>query len=483
MYERPQSYAGPRVTAQDDPRITPLGKWLRDTKLNELPQLWNVLKGEMSLVGPRPEDPELGKAWPAEVRREVLSVRPGITSPASVQFRNEEGLLAVKAVTSTYLEYIVPSKLRLDQLYVRHRSFWLDLDTLFWTAMVLLPKLNSYAPPEDMLLLGPINRVMRRYVSWFTIDALISFAAMTLVGLFWRSLEPLNVGAVKAAAITLGFAVLFSLSGALLGTNRIEWSRARPEDAFDLLPPTLLACVLALGLNHLMGAEHLGGPGPVLPGGMILLASTVSLGGFISVRYRKRLLNGLVHRWISRSELAAAQERVLIVGGGESGQFAAFLLGQRSRLNSVSVAGYVDDDLFKQGVRLNGVNVLGKCADIPALVEKYDIGVLIFAIHNIAAPERQEILATCRATPARLVMVPDIVSSFNAILQGAIERQPTKDGEPQTGEVILADLPLSEHKLDGQQLDVWLADLAATAECGDLEQLKAEIESLRVRLS
>jgi lipopolysaccharide/colanic/teichoic acid biosynthesis glycosyltransferase len=143
MYEQSQSYAGPRVTAQDDPRITPLGKWLRYTKLNELPQLWNVLVGEMSLVGPRPEDPELGMAWPAEVRREVLSVRPGITSPASVQFHNEEDLLANKQVISTYMEDIVPFKLRLDQLYVRHHSLWLDLDTLFWTFMVLVPKLGG----------------------------------------------------------------------------------------------------------------------------------------------------------------------------------------------------------------------------------------------------------------------------------------------------------------------------------------------------
>ncbi|MEZ4517540.1 MAG: sugar transferase, partial [Chloroflexota bacterium] len=139
MYETSESYNGPRVTGQGDARITPLGQWLRDTKLNELPQLWNVLKGEMGVVGPRPEDRDFVAHWPQEAQDVLLSVRPGITSPASVLYRDEENMLQAGNVVDQYLKVILPSKLRLDLLYVHHRSLMTDLDVIFWTLMALLP--------------------------------------------------------------------------------------------------------------------------------------------------------------------------------------------------------------------------------------------------------------------------------------------------------------------------------------------------------
>jgi len=116
--------ANPKVTAQDDPRITPIGRVLRKTKLNEFPQLFNVLKGEMSLVGPRPEDPQFVSHYSSE-ERQILSVKPGITSPASILYHNEEEMLRYATVAESYLNQIMPNKLRLDLLYVRHHSFLL----------------------------------------------------------------------------------------------------------------------------------------------------------------------------------------------------------------------------------------------------------------------------------------------------------------------------------------------------------------------
>ncbi len=186
MHEQPESYNGARLTARDDDRITPFGRWLRAAKLNELPQLWNVLKGEMSLVGPRPEDPEIASTWPENARREILSVRPGITSPASVVYRDEENLLQADNAMDTYFKNILPDKLRLDLLYVRSRNLLSDLDIIFLTLTALLPKLRKNSIPAEMLYNGWLYRFTHRYFSWFLMDNWVALTAVALAGIIWR---------------------------------------------------------------------------------------------------------------------------------------------------------------------------------------------------------------------------------------------------------------------------------------------------------
>ncbi len=119
---------------RDGDRITPIGRWLRKTKLDELPQFWNVLRGEMSLVGPRPEVPRWTEVYP-ERWEVVLSVRPGITDPASIEYRHEEALLAAaEDPERTYREAILPRKLEIAERYVRTRTFAGDLGVLLRTA-------------------------------------------------------------------------------------------------------------------------------------------------------------------------------------------------------------------------------------------------------------------------------------------------------------------------------------------------------------
>src|SRR5205823_14210901 len=115
---------GPGITVRDDPRVTRFGRLLRRTKLDELPQLINVVRGEMSLVGPRPEIPEMVDRYPPLFRR-LLTLRPGITSSASIAFRNEEELIGSNL--DHYAQLILPEKLALDLRYVLRHSFWTDL--------------------------------------------------------------------------------------------------------------------------------------------------------------------------------------------------------------------------------------------------------------------------------------------------------------------------------------------------------------------
>jgi lipopolysaccharide/colanic/teichoic acid biosynthesis glycosyltransferase len=133
---------GPAVTRADDPRITRVGRWLRRTKLDELPSVWNVLRGDLSWVGPRPEDPRYLPFYSAS-ERAVLHVRPGITGPAAVKFRHEESLLAsipVDQLEDFYVSTQLHEKLHIDLEYVSAQSLTGDLQILLQTARTLLAR-------------------------------------------------------------------------------------------------------------------------------------------------------------------------------------------------------------------------------------------------------------------------------------------------------------------------------------------------------
>ena len=133
------SAPGAAITRAGDPRVTPVGRFLRATKIDELPQLVNVLRGEMSLVGPRPEDPRYTALYD-DSQRAILDVRPGITSAASLTFRDEEARLVGEDWEKTYVERIMPEKLRIDLEYLQHRTFLSDLKLILRTLAVIVPR-------------------------------------------------------------------------------------------------------------------------------------------------------------------------------------------------------------------------------------------------------------------------------------------------------------------------------------------------------
>ena len=416
MYERPDCYQGPRVTAAGDRRITPLGQWLRATKINELPQLWNVLVGEMALVGPRPEDIELVQRWPAHLRAELLAVRPGITSPATVVFRKEENMLCADNLMDDYLRAVLPNKLRIDALYVRRRTILTDFDILFLTLILLLPRIKQQEVPEAALYWGPIAQFVSRYLNWFVLDSLVALVATVTAGLLWRLDAPLNLGWQLSLAIAIAAGLCFGICNAGFGLTRIQWRRAQPSDAFFLAASAALTSLFLIVVNWTLfdsgwlSIRHSQSP---LPQGMLITSGLLAFFGFVALRYRTRLLTGLASRWTQlRNSRQSIGERVLLVGAGSNSQLATWLLTCSDLARAFSIVGIVDDDPCKQGMVFDGFQVVGATRDIPTLVPKLDIGVVIYTISNIEFNERQRILQLCQRTPAKLILLPDVMADL-----------------------------------------------------------------------
>ena len=135
--------SGPMISPSHDPRITRVGRILRRTKADELPQLFDVLIGRMSIVGPRPEVPQYVDLWPAAARDTILSVRPGITDRASIEFRDEAAELAqAEDPEGYYVGSLLPRKVSLYVDYVQNRSFLGDMAIFIKTIAVLVARLN-----------------------------------------------------------------------------------------------------------------------------------------------------------------------------------------------------------------------------------------------------------------------------------------------------------------------------------------------------
>lgn len=139
---------GGRITVEGDSRVTKIGRWLRMTKADELPQLFNVLRGEMSIVGPRPEVAEYVDFYREEYR-EILSVRPGITDISSIVFRKESELLATaEDPVREYVDVILPQKIKLSSEYIRRQSTFGDIYLLLQTVWVICFPKNSPSSKE-----------------------------------------------------------------------------------------------------------------------------------------------------------------------------------------------------------------------------------------------------------------------------------------------------------------------------------------------
>ena len=158
------------ITLRNDPRVLPVGKFLRKTKLNEVPQFWDVLAGKLSLVGWRPLMPKGFSDYPLHVQQQIVTVKPGLTGIGSLVFRDEESIIARaendgRDLRSCYRDDIMPYKGELELWYVAHRSLWTDLKIMTSTAVaILIPGWTGYVNWFSDLP-RPKSRIVRESLS------------------------------------------------------------------------------------------------------------------------------------------------------------------------------------------------------------------------------------------------------------------------------------------------------------------------------
>lgn len=377
MFETPIE-VGTSLSPQGDPRVTTVGRLLRRIKLNELPNLINVLKGDMTLVGPRPEAPDLAALYPKDGQK-IFSVKPGIMGPNQILGRNEEewyppGVDAKKY----YIENILPSKLQTDLAYVQNPSLLTDLKYLF---------------------LG-VKETLIGALSWKHITQNRSQICLLIADL-----------------------TLSVFSYALAYYLRFEGLPAEENLALfiNILPAVLLIrmiCFTYFGLystliRHLSYPDMLGVFKGVTFGSVLLLSFTF----FFDFRNHSRAV--FIIDWVCLILLLASlrlalrlfwewhkkkaegdHTKVLIFGAGDAGDLAyRYLTGQKESL--FEVVGYIDDDSKKRHKTIHGKPVLGNRFDIEALVKLYQAEEVILAVPSISPYKLTKIVKTCQKARVR----------------------------------------------------------------------------------
>jgi lipopolysaccharide/colanic/teichoic acid biosynthesis glycosyltransferase len=363
-------WQGPSVSPVNDPRVTGLGAILRRVKLNEFPQLFNVLKGEMSFVGPRPEVPEFVQFY-GEYEREVLSVRPGIVGPTQIRMRNEEELYPEGVdPRQYYVDHILPKKLEIDREYVRDRSFLRDLGYLMQGIGVTIS-----------------GAITRRHV----------FENAEQITLFFCD--------AFLCAVSYFLAYFLRMEGQLRGIDE--------DIIIKTMPYVVVARMLVLTYSGLYGSlirffsfYELGKIFKGVTVGSVCIILLTFLAGershprsafvidwfilmFLLTGYRLSF-KSIGGRLGPRE--SAGKKNILIYGAENMGDLALRYLEMEGTRNVVA---FIDDDPRKMRKRFQGLKILGNRYDIEALARLYQIEEILVAVQNVGSEDLQHIKSLC----------------------------------------------------------------------------------------
>jgi lipopolysaccharide/colanic/teichoic acid biosynthesis glycosyltransferase len=415
---------GAAVVVEHDRRLTPIGNFLRRTKLDELPQLINVLLGEMSIVGPRPRVPsEVNLDDPREWA--LLSARPGITSYASIHHRMEADYCARRTdPQEVYRTELLPQKRSLDCEYVRNMTFLLDLKLIALTILLIFLPGRSLA--KRLHLLGrevwPYRRGAQMMLDFATYVAAAWFAYTFWfeAGLpdFYRRQMWLFVLVVPAVRVMVHRA---------LGVFDMMWRYINLEDglllAVAFAPVTLVLLILRLWLPTSSRVAVLF----LVPLGVIALEYLITLTAGLGLRCLRRILYLWQHHY---QPLPEAAHRVLILGAGLLGLTTAV---DMRRYPHMQLVGFLDDDPSKYRRLIAGCRVLGNSDDLEALCLRHKVTDVLICASAIGPDRIDELHQRC----SRLVVKLHLLVSLDRVLHDAgippLHANPTSSLAAQVG--------------------------------------------------
>jgi lipopolysaccharide/colanic/teichoic acid biosynthesis glycosyltransferase len=372
MYET-NTVLGASVSPQGDPRVTTMGRFLRRSKLNEFPQFINVLKGDMTLVGPRPECLDLAAAYPPEAQP-VFSVKPGLVGPNQIVGRNEEELYPEGVDPSKfYIQSILPAKLPLDLEYIRNKSFLLNLKYIFLAVMVTITGAIGRRHLLDNL--SQISMILADSACCF----LTFFAAY-----YFRFQKFLTFGPDHDLPLLLLLIWLTRIP--LLVYFGCYQTVIRYIDLSDLRKVFL---GVSLGSFCLVTIAWLFGLNLSNYGRAVLLLDWLSLTTLL-IGYRtitKSILHYLDNRM---SAIKTAPRRVLIWGAGEEGRWCLRYLKQNPA--PYTAVGFIDENPKMRSRRIDGLKVLGNFHHLDILVQLHEIQEIVVAGLTVTASQMDHLM-------------------------------------------------------------------------------------------
>jgi len=391
---------GSAVVVRGDPRVTLFGRLLRRTKLDELPQLLNVLRGEMSLVGPRPRVPgEVNLEQPEE--RALLTLRPGLTSYASIYHRMEAEFCAQSEdPRATHRETILPQKSYLDMEYLKNLSFALDLKLILLTLlMVFVP---GKAQPGTTRFFGVEIRPYGR-LGQMGLDAAVFVAAVWLA--YWlrfeNEIKPFSYWQMASFIVLLPAARL--ACNRLFGIYEMMWRYVNLVDAATILASLSTVTGVLVLLRLLLSYENTTLRVFMIPVGVIALEYLLVVGGSLALRGLRRTLYEMNHRYQPLS--VERRQRILIFGAGLSGLGIALEIGRYPHLQLV---GFVDDDRAKQGRLIGGYSVLGTSEKLSTVVREQQVTDVIVCAGSMSSQVLGRIQHDCFSQGVGIHVIPTL---------------------------------------------------------------------------